>query len=151
MGTIQVKANRLGAKKGEVLGFVDDRRIYQGEVFEISDAPLKFPSGDVIPGSIAAFSDNKRKALHPGWMEFVNPEDEKKYRSANPVTTRIAAAKHQGELSATDRAEFEAWKADRAKANAKATGDKPAGEKEGKQPAPKPGKEAKATGDKDVL
>ena len=101
MGTITVKANLPGAKKNEAVGYYGDVLIRQGDKFEISDAPLKRKvvkdGQDVeedIPGTIAAFSDNKRKGFPPGWMEFVNPEDEAKYRKAKgeAVAAKPAAA-----------------------------------------------------------
>lgn len=150
MGTIQVKADRAGAKRGQCIGFYADERRYKGDVFAISDEPLLYPSGQPIPGSLREFSDNKRGGKNPGWMEFVNPEDEKKYRAGLGVAA--PAVKSKAEISDAERADFEAWKAEKAKAaEKKGTGDKDSEEKERQKPAPRPGKEAKGTGDKDVL
>lgn len=149
MGMIDVIARRPGVKKGEVCGYFDDRRIYQFEKFQISDEPLKNAAGEPIPGTIAAFSDNKRKALHPGWMEFVNPEDEKKFRATAPKAAPAPVVKGKGEISDAERADFEAWKAEKAKA-AKGTGDKePSKDAPPAKPAGKGA--AKGTGDKDVI
>jgi hypothetical protein len=105
MGTIKVKARFIGAKVGDCIGTYGDERRYQGDVFEISDHPRTKevpnpanpdePLTVTVPGTVAHFSDNKRKKM-PGWMEFVNPEDDKKYRSggfnpAGPGSTPASA------------------------------------------------------------
>lgn len=123
MGTVRVKAWRPGAKPDVCLGYAGDERRYLGDEFEISDAPkVKIQQGTgpdgmdmeiPIPGTIAAFSDAKRKK-GGGWMKFANPEDEKKYRAgqfnrdvkprpieASPDTTFDEAAAEAKAVAAT--------------------------------------------------
>jgi len=75
MGTILVRAHKPGKRPGDWVGYYGDRRIKEGEVFEISDQPLVDKAGKPIPGSIAAFSDAGRKGPGgSGWMVKVGPQ-----------------------------------------------------------------------------
>lgn len=141
MGTVRVKAWRPGAKPDVCLGYAGDERRYLGDEFEISDAPkVKIQQGTgpdgmdleiPIPGTIAAFSDAKRKK-GAGWMKFANPEDEKKYRSGG-FNKDVKPRAVEAVMDTTfDEAAAEA------KAVAAAAGKSP-------------GKPGKSSGDKDVL
>ena len=98
-----------GIQVGEKIVLNDDRKTDRGPIVKVT-AVLKggesgwygvsvrqnraWKNGDVFDCYLADFSDSKRKSKWNGWMEFVNPDDRKKWED-----WKLTAAKKTKESS----------------------------------------------------